>query len=111
MVLICRICEAKLSGDKVVDVDGLYLWRKDQRVSESGANVVLVGVQSPPLTGWQSVTKGNHKECADKIPQVTAGLLVMPPSMKQGSYQVYILLRKERDLATVVAATCECAAG
>ena len=35
----------------------------------------------------------------------------MTPSMKQGSYQVYILLHKERDLATVVAATCECAAG
>ena len=35
----------------------------------------------------------------------------MTPSMKPGSYQVYILLRKERDLASVVAATCECAAG
>ena len=78
MVLICRIREAKLSGDKVVDVDGLYLymWRKYQRVSKSGANVVPVGVPSPPLTGWQSVTEANHKEYADKIPQVTAGLLV-----------------------------------
>ena len=76
MVLICRIREARLSGDKVVDVDGSYLWRKYQRVSESGANVVPVGVPSPPLTGWQSVTEANHKEYADKIPQVTAGLLV-----------------------------------
>ena len=75
MVLICRIREAKLSGDKVVDVDGSYLWRKYQRVSESDANVVPVGVSSPPLTGWQSVMEANHKEYADKIPQVTAGLL------------------------------------
>ena len=75
MVLICRIREAKLSGDKVVDVDGSYLWRKYQWVSESDANVVPVGVPSPPLTGWQSVMEANHKEYADKIPQVTAGLL------------------------------------
>lgn len=35
----------------------------------------------------------------------------MTPSMKQGTYQVYILLCKEGDLASVAAATCECAAG
>ena len=35
----------------------------------------------------------------------------MVPSMKQGSYKVYILLRKVGDLASIAAATCECAAG
>ena len=35
----------------------------------------------------------------------------MKPSMKQGSYHVWILLQREDDLATVRSATCECAAG
>ena len=74
MVMVCRIREAKQSGDKVVDVDGSYLWRKYQRVSENGVSVFPVGAPSPPLTGWESVTEANHKEYADKIPQVTAGL-------------------------------------
>ena len=39
-----------------------------------GVSVFPVGAPSPPLTGWESVTEANHKEYADKIPQVTAGL-------------------------------------
>ena len=35
----------------------------------------------------------------------------MKPSMKQGSYRVWILLYRDDDLATVTSATCECAAG
>ena len=35
----------------------------------------------------------------------------MKPSMKQGSYRVWILLHRDDDLATVTSATCECAAG
>ena len=35
----------------------------------------------------------------------------MTPSMKQGVYTVYILLGSESGLATVKAASCECAAG
>ena len=76
MVMVCMIHEAKQSGDEVVDVDGSYLWRKYQRVSESGVSVFPVGAPSPPLTGWESVTEANHKDYADKIPQVTAGLNV-----------------------------------
>ena len=33
------------------------------------------------------------------------------PSMKQGLYHVYILLGREGEVATIRAATCECAAG
>ena len=28
MIMIRRICEAKQAGDKVIDVDGSYLWRQ-----------------------------------------------------------------------------------
>ena len=35
----------------------------------------------------------------------------MKPSMNAGTYQVYVLLGRTGDLATMAAATCECAAG
>lgn len=35
----------------------------------------------------------------------------MTPSMKSGLYRVYLLLGKEGCLATIIKATCECAAG
>jgi len=35
----------------------------------------------------------------------------MTPSMKPGLYHVYILLGREGEVATIHAATCECAAG
>ena len=33
------------------------------------------------------------------------------PSMKPGSYHVYLLLRKEGEVASIETATCECATG
>ena len=36
---------------------------------------------------------------------------IMKPSMKQGSYHVYLLLGREGEVVTVQAATCECVAG
>ena len=35
----------------------------------------------------------------------------MNPSMKTGTYHVYVLLGREGSLATIVLAKCECAAG
>ena len=35
----------------------------------------------------------------------------MTPSMKQGLYHVYIILGREREVANILVATCECAAG
>ena len=36
---------------------------------------------------------------------------LMKPSMKSGKYKTYILLGKDGDFATIMAAMCECAAG
>lgn len=36
---------------------------------------------------------------------------VMSPSMKAGTYHIYLLLGKEGDLATIRSAKCDCAAG
>lgn len=36
---------------------------------------------------------------------------MMNPSMKQGVYNVYMLLGREGELATICSATCECTAG
>ena len=63
------------AGDKVVDVDGSYLWRKYQAVCETGVNVapLLHVVPDQPLSGWELVTETNYKEYADRIPRVTPG--------------------------------------
>ena len=35
----------------------------------------------------------------------------MKPSMKQGTYRIHVLLGREDNFASVLSATCECAAG
>ena len=55
--------------------------------------------------------------CVDRIevnishPQYCHFRCTMTPSMKPGTYRVYILLQRNGDLAAVSSATCECAAG
>ena len=36
---------------------------------------------------------------------------ILTPSMKPGSYKVFLLLQREGNVASVHSATCECAAG
>lgn len=91
VVCYCRIGESKQAEDKVVDVDGSYLWRTYQSLCGTGANVLPITqtVPDPPLLGWEVVTKANYKEFADRIPKVTAGTLLLQKS--QSSLHVYLL--------------------
>ena len=59
---------------------------------------------------WSSGTM-DRMEVNLHHPELCHVKCTMTPSMKQGSYQVYILLRRDGDLASVAAASCECAAG
>ena len=60
-------------GAKVVDVDGSYLWRKQQQLKESGVVVENVGLPSPPPSGWITINETNYKELAKDLPTVTSG--------------------------------------
>ena len=59
-------------------------------------------LRTGPLAAYQKLTSNPsfcHVRCR------------MTPSMKQGVYNVYMLLGCEGEMATICAATCECAAG
>ena len=54
-----RVRKARQSGAKVVDVDGSYMYGKQQSLIDNGQSVAPLGVPGIPLTGWKVVDKGN----------------------------------------------------
>ncbi len=54
-------------------MDGSFLYKKYKRLSESGKQVVLPSVQTPPVAGWTTVTEENYQTLADSIPRVSQG--------------------------------------
>ena len=69
-----RIEEAKCQQLPVVDVDGSYLYKKQQSLLQSGVAVALLAPPSPPLSGWEAVTEGSVATIAKKVPCVTSGM-------------------------------------
>lgn len=58
----------------IVDVDGSYLYRKEQSLIESGISVVPLETPSAPLSGWEVVTDVNMDTIIPKMPVVTSGV-------------------------------------
>ena len=71
---VCRVREAVQANLPVIDVDGSYLYRKQQRLG-SGSHCMPSPIPSLPLTGWESVSAENAREMSVKIPCVTQGVL------------------------------------
>ena len=69
----CRIRVLSKQGAKVVDVDGSYLWRKQQQLNETGVVTEDIGVPSPPPSGWVTVNEANYTEISKHLPIVTSG--------------------------------------
>ena len=55
----------------VVDVDGSYLYRKEQQLISQGVNTLPLSLPSVPLTGWEVVSADNYKE--KNVPKVMPG--------------------------------------
>lgn len=162
MLLFARvysIYKAIRENEKVIDVDGSYLYNKSKQLEESGITVAF-DIPSAPISGWEAITEANAKDMATRLPIVTSGTVyvylpsqtgrdtgegtfraltrgynhwasgridslevnthhpmychvqsVMKPSMKPGSYHVWLLLGCDGPFASIQAATCECAAG
>lgn len=72
-IISSRVRTLSKQGAKVVDVDGSYLWRKQQQLKESGVVVENVGLPSPPPSGWITINETNYKELAKDLPTVTSG--------------------------------------
>ena len=65
----------------IVDVDGSYLYRKQQQLNIEPS---VLQLPSPPLSGWDVVINTNTKEMATVVPRVTPGSLL----------NVYVHLRR-----------------
>lgn len=68
-----RVRDASESNTPVIDVDGSYLYRKQQLSSAANA-ITTIPTPTTPITGWESVTSENVSTMCTKIPCVTPGL-------------------------------------
>ena len=68
-----RIHQAISEATPVIDVDGSYLHRKYQRLTEAGVHVARLDLPSPSLTGWEQVTEGNVTSLSLDVPRTTSG--------------------------------------
>ena len=57
----------------VVDVDGSYLYRKQQLLTQTGVHVAPLPQPPPPLTGWEFVFQDTVGTISARIPIVTSG--------------------------------------
>ena len=71
-----RIVEAKSNQEKIVNVDGSYLYLKQQKIISSGVSIAPVSHPPSPLIGWETVIAENYKEYSNKIPIVTQGCYI-----------------------------------
>lgn len=74
--LLCinfRIHDALQKNLDVVDVDGSYLYRKEQQLISQGIRTLPLSLPSVPLTGWEVVTADNYKE--KNVPKVISGVV------------------------------------
>ena len=55
------------------DVDGSYLFRKQQRAIEAGIAVAPMDIPDPPISGWEQLTNENKYSISSKIPAVMPG--------------------------------------
>ena len=83
-----------------------YLSGSLRRTKEQGAFRALTRGYTHWASGRLSALEVN---CHN--PQYCHVCSTMKPSMKAGSYQVYLLLGRTGSFATVMTATCECATG
>lgn len=68
-----RIQQAKSQQLPVVDVDGSYMFKKQQHLMQSGLHLASLPPPPPPLGGWKVVNESNVGSISCNIPVVTSG--------------------------------------
>lgn len=66
-----RVRATMAEGKPVIDVDGSYLYRKQQKQT---TEITATALPGEPLAGWESITADNCEEMAKKIPPVMPGI-------------------------------------
>ena len=87
----------------VVDVDGSYLYRKEQQLISQGVSTLPLSLPSVPLTGWEVISADNYKE--KNVPKVMSGKHITTIHVQQYSY--YAQFNMIGLLYTYLAKECE----
>ena len=66
-IYTCRIEQAKAEGAGVCDVDGTYLFRKQQQMIEAGVATTPLDIPDSPISEWELLKLENHKELSSKF--------------------------------------------
>lgn len=69
----CRLREAMKEQHQVIDVDGSYLQRKHQQLTQRGEKLAPLGLPPCPPFGWKTVSERNYCDISKEIPKVTQG--------------------------------------
>jgi len=69
--LSIRIREVMELNLDIVDVDGSYFYRKEQRLISQGIHTVPLALPTTPLAGWESIDATNFKD--KNVPKVMPG--------------------------------------
>lgn len=75
-IFTCRVREAAQASTPVVDVDGSYLYRKQQKQGAECSSFTPLPLPARPITGWELVSSENVGEMSSKVPRVTPGALM-----------------------------------
>ena len=65
-----RVRATVAEGKPVIDVDGSYLYQKQQKQT---AEITATALPNEPLAGWESIAADNCEDMAKKIPAVMPG--------------------------------------
>ena len=68
-----RIKEVKSAQLPVVDVDGAYLYRKQQNLIQTCVRVSSLNIPAPPLSSWEVINDSNVKAISPRLPVLTSG--------------------------------------
>ena len=96
---------------EIVDVDGSYLYRKEQQLISQGVNTVPLSLPSVPITGWEVVSADNYKE--KNVPKVMPGkhiiihIILVPYAYVYSSVVIIVSFYVIGLLYTYLAKECE----
>ena len=103
--LSLRIREVLKQKLDAVDVDGSYLYRKEQQLISLGVRTLPLSLPSVPLTGWEVVSADNYKE--KNVPRVMSGTCILFCAIHIQQCSYYVQFNTIGLLYTFLAKECE----
>ena len=67
------MCIAQQEAAPLVDVDGLYLYKKHRALTEAGKQVAPLPLPTVPVSGWRAINRDSVANVSPLVPTVTNG--------------------------------------